>query len=441
MQLLAQQASMQVGKPSSQQKKQTSQKVKELVIDTTSTVNREQEGSSSEPASVLSLDTILKRIDDNNVLLQSYGLKAEAYKYSADAATAWMAPMAGAGTFMTPYPGQMKMPEEAGALMLRIEQDIPNRARLNAKKRYIESQGDVEKANRAVTLNDYKAQARRLFYNMLVAQQRIKVLQRNERIMSTMKKVEEVRYQYNQSQLGSVYTAESRIEENRNMIRMQEGEIARARAYLNSLMNRPGNETFQIDSLYRPAFNPTLHDTVSLASVRGDVLRMNESIRSMQLNVESMRKQNRPEFKIQYDHMYPLSAMMLNSYSVMGMVSIPIVPWASKMYKSEVKAMQFSIKAMETEKAAMLQETQGMLYGMQYEIQSMQKRIQALETRIIPSMQKSFDANYINYQENKLQLPVVIDSWEALNMMQLNVLDEKLKLYQMIADYEKEIYR
>jgi hypothetical protein len=153
-----------------------------------------------------------------------------------------------------------------------------------------------------------------------------------------------------------------------------------------------------------------------------------------------MRKQNKPGFKIQYDHMYPLSAM-LNQYSLMGMISIPIVPWASKMYKNEVKAMQLSVEAMAKEKSAMLQETQGMLYGMQYEIQTMQKRIQAMETKVIPSMRKSFDANYINYQENKLQLPVVMDSWEALNMMQINVLDEKLKLYQMIADYEKEIYR
>jgi hypothetical protein len=58
---------------------------------------------------VLSLDTILHRIDKNNLLLQSYGLKAESYKHTAKAATAWMAPMIGVGTFMTPYPGQELM--------------------------------------------------------------------------------------------------------------------------------------------------------------------------------------------------------------------------------------------------------------------------------------------------------------------------------------------
>ncbi|MFX1708983.1 hypothetical protein PV783_33765 [Chitinophaga sp. CC14] len=90
----------------------------------------------AQQAPVLRLDTILQRVDQHNILLQSYGLKAESYKYSADAATAWMAPMVGVGTFMTPYPGQQVMDDrDKGSLMLQLEQDIPNPAKLNAKKK------------------------------------------------------------------------------------------------------------------------------------------------------------------------------------------------------------------------------------------------------------------------------------------------------------------
>jgi cobalt-zinc-cadmium efflux system outer membrane protein len=392
---------------------------------------------------VLTLDSILQRIDRNNLLLQSYELKAQSYKYSADASTAWMPPMVGLGTFMTPYPGQMIMePRDKGSLMLQIEQDIPNKAKLNARKRYIESQSNIERATRDITLNDFKAQAKRLYFNWLVAKQRMKVLQENEKIMVTMKKIEEVRYPYNQSQLGSVYKADAKIEESRNMARMQEGTIAKARAWLNSLMNVQGNEMFEVDSTYLPEFIPAgSYDTVSLSAIRKDVLKMNESIRSMQLNIASMRSQKKPDFRIRFDHMYPLDAMMPNAYNIMGMISIPIAPWSSKMYKSEIKAMQFNIQGMEKEKSAMLQETQGMLYGMQYEIQSMQARIRGMEEKIIPALQKTLDANFITYQENKMQLTQVIDAWEALIMMQMNVLDEKLKLYEMIVDYEKELYR
>ena len=392
---------------------------------------------------VWTLDTILQRIDRNNVLLQSYELKASSYQYSADAATAWMAPMVGVGTFMTPYPGQMIMDaRDKGSLMLQIEQDIPNTAKLNAKKRYIASQANAERATRDITLNDFRAQAKRLYYTWLISRQRIRVLEENERIMVMMKKIEELRYPYNQSQLSNVYKADAKIEENRNMIRMQEGTIAKARAWLNSLMNAPGNQLFEPDTTIVPAFVPAaVHDTATLAALRRDVFKMNENIRSMQLNIESMKKEKLPDFRVRFDHMYPLDGMMPNAFSIMGMISIPIVPWASKMYKSEIKAMQYNIQGMEKERSAMLQETQGMLYGMQYEIRSMQQRLTAMEQKVIPSLRKTMDALFLSYQENKTALPPVIDAWEALTMMQLNVQDEKQKLYEMIVDYEKELYR
>jgi outer membrane protein TolC len=392
---------------------------------------------------VLPLDSILQRVDRNNILLQSYGLKAESYKYSADAATAWMAPMVGVGTFMTPYPGQKLMDNrDKGSLMLQLEQDIPNPAKLNAKKRSIASQGNVELAGRDITLNDFKAQAKRLYFNWLVAKQRIAVLRENEKIMMTMKKIEEVRYPYNQSQLSGVYKATAKIEENHNMIRMQEGTIAKARSWLNSLMNAPGNQAFEIDSTFQPVFEMAAsYDTASLAVARKDVFKMEESIRSMELDIQSMKQEKKPDFKVKFDHMYPLDGMMPQAFSAMGMISIPIAPWSSKMYKSGIKAMQYNIQAMQTERAAMLQETQGMLYGMQFEIQSMQKRVAAMEEKIIPALRQTLDANFLNYQENKLALSNVIDSWEALTMMQSSVLDEKLKLYEMIVDYEKQLYR
>jgi outer membrane protein TolC len=392
---------------------------------------------------VLSLPEIIEKIDSNNVLLKTYGLRAEGYKYSADAATAWMPPMVGVGTFMTPYPLQKVMDgRDKGSVMLRVEQEIPNGKKLQAKKNYIQSQANVENANRAVTLNDLKAQARTQYFNWLIALEKIKVIQQNEKVLEMMKKIEEVRYPYNQSQLSTVYRAEAEIQKNKNMLLMPQGDIAKAKAYLNALMNRPGNTDFRIDTTYDPHFVAKgFYDTASLATQRKDVLRMNESIRSMQLNIEAMKLERKPTFSIQFDHMSPLSSMMPKAFSVMGMMSIPIAPWSKKMYQSEVKAMKSNVEAMESEKSAMLQETQGMLYGMQAQIQTMQQRIRSMEEKVIPALQKTFDASFITYQENKLTLTIVLDNWEALNMMQLDVLDEKQKLYQMIVDYEKELFR
>lgn len=393
---------------------------------------------------VLSLDTILSRIEHNNLLLQSFALKAESYTHKGEAATSWMAPMVGVGTYMTPYPGATTLsPSEKGSLMLQIEQAIPGKAKLNAKKRAIQSLGEVEKVNRDITLNELKAQAKRLYISVLMADKKVRFLQENERVLEMMKKVEELRYTYNQGMLGSIYKIEGQLEESRNKIEQQKGNSKRIKAVLNSLMNLPREHEFEIDNTYAPAVAlEASYDTADLANRRADVLKMEKSIQSMKLDIEALNLQKRPDLSIRFDHMSPLAkGGMPNSYSVMGIISIPIVPWSSKMYKAESKAMEYDILAMEKEKSAVLRQTQGALYGMRYEIQSMEKQVQGMEDKVIPALQKSFDAYFANYQENKLELPFVMDAWNALLMMQMNLLDEKLKIYELIIDYEKELYR
>lgn len=393
---------------------------------------------------VLNLDTILSRIDQNNLLLQSFALKAESYTHKGEAATSWMAPMVGVGTYMTPYPGVETMsPSEKGSLMFQIEQAIPGKAKLKAKKRAIQSLGEVEYVNRAISLNELKAQAKQLYVNCWMVDKKVRLLQENERILEMMKKVEELRYTYNQGMLGSIYKIEGQLEENRNKIEQQNGNNKRIKAVLNSLMNLPREHEFEIDSTYSPAIELEIsYDTTDLADRRADVLKMEKSIQSVKLDIEALNLQKRPDLSIRFDHMSPLAkGGMPNSYSVMGMISIPIAHWSSKMYKAEAKAMEYDVLAMEKEKAAVLQQAQGMLYGMHYEIQSMEKQVQGMEDKVIPALQKSFDAYFVNYQENKLELPFVMDAWDALLMMQMNLLDEKLKIYELIIDYEKELYR
>ncbi len=108
-------------------------------------------GVRAQQEEVLSLPEIIKRIEAENLQLQSYGPRAESYRFKAEAATAWMPPMVGLGTFMTPYPGQKVMEaRDRGMLMLRAEQEVPNLARLRAEKSYIESRGQVETVTRGV---------------------------------------------------------------------------------------------------------------------------------------------------------------------------------------------------------------------------------------------------------------------------------------------------
>src|SRR5688500_15711140 len=91
-------------------------------------------------AQVLTLDSVLVMIDRKNPMLQEYDNKVNALNEYSAGAKSWMAPMVGAGTFMTPYGKQMLMDErDKGSWMFSVEQQIPNPAKLNANKDYLQS--------------------------------------------------------------------------------------------------------------------------------------------------------------------------------------------------------------------------------------------------------------------------------------------------------------
>ena len=160
----------------------------------------------------------------------------------------------------------------------------------------------------------------------------------------------------------------------------------------------------------------------------------------MQLNQQLQRFQAKPDFKIRFDHMQPLGTCRLSSRRWPWCL-LPIAPWSSKMYKSEVKGMQYDIDAMRKGREALLIETRGMLTGMAVKIDRMQQQLENYKSKIIPALRKNYQTLMLGYEENREQLPIVIDGWEALNMSQLEYLNKLEEYYTMIVRYEKELER
>lgn len=392
---------------------------------------------------VLTLDKVLREIKANNPTLKAFDSQVKSQDAKVEGARSWMAPMVGVGTFMTPYPGSMVMDEaDKGALMLSAEQDIPNPAKTKAKAKYLAAQSSITRAAQAVQANQLRARAKQLYYDLLVAHKKIAIQKENQAIMGTMKKLAEIRYPYNQGSLSQVFKAEGRFYESENMILMTESEIKSKKIALSALMYRPYSSDFTIDTAQKITFSPlAVLDTSYLATNRSDIQQMDRSISAMELNINQMRQEAKPDFRIRYEHMSTRAGMMPNQYTLMGMISIPIAPWSSKMYKSEIKSMNFEREAMRQQKEGMISEMLGMTKSMETEVLNMQTQLRNYETKILPALQKNLKVSMLSYQENKGDVNTVIDGWEAVNMSQMNYLEQLQKFYQMIVEYEKNIER
>jgi outer membrane protein TolC len=389
----------------------------------------------------LSLDSILSTIESNNPMLQEYRYRAEALSEISRGAKSWMAPMVGAGTFMTPYPGQgVTDGRDKGSVMISAEQSIPNPAKLRANQQLLSSKASIEEAAGSFAFNELRAQAKTAFYDWLLLEEKLIIFRENEEIIRLMFNIAKARYPYNQSPLGNSFKAEGRLHEVQNMIYMTENEIIQKNIILNALMNLPKDTRFAIDTVFRE-FSPIelQVDTATLASNRSDIRQINNTIQSMRYAVKLESYQAKPDFRIRYNHMAPLSQMMPNAYSIEGMVSIPIAPWSSKMYKANVRGMNLQIEAMKSWREAILNEAQGMAASMAWEIQTARKQLDNFEQKIIPALNKNYEALMLAYQENREELPFVIDAYEALIMVQTQYLDTMRRYYQMIVEYEKQL--
>lgn len=390
----------------------------------------------------VSLDSILSVVKERNPMLKSYSSRADAMTAYAKGAKSWMAPEVGGGLWMLPYK-RTENPGNQGQIMLSVQQKFTNPAKLRANQGYLESKAAIEQASETYIFNELRAQAKTAYYQWLVLEKKKTALKENEDIIGLVLKIAQLRYPYNQSKLGNIYKAEGRLQEVRNMMLMNDNQIIQKNILLNKLMNAPNDLRYSIDTAYQSKqlkeFSPEIIDTISFAERRSDVKRIDKSIQSMKLNQIVEGYQSKPDFNLSFNHMIARGDGIPNQFMLLGMISIPIAPWSSKMYKSNIRGMGKEIEAMKSERAAILNELQGMTSSMATEISTLKKQIENYEKRIVPALRKNYETLMLAYEENKEELPIVIDAWETLNMTQIQYLDTVQKYYEIIVSYEKQI--
>lgn len=390
---------------------------------------------------VLSLDSIINSIHDRNPMLKNYQSRANAMTAYAEGGKSWMAPEVGGGLWMLPY-RKIDDPRDKGQYMLSIQQKFTSSAKLRANQSFLESKSAIEGASEKMIFNELRSQAKLTYYQWLVLEKKKNILKENEEIIALALKLAELRYPYNQSKLGNIYKAKGRLEEARNLVLINDSQIIQKRNTLNRLMDRSKDFQFSVDTLSRPLFSSVnVVDTASLAENRSDIKRIDKSIQSMKLNQVLENYQSKPDFTISFNHMIPRGDGMPSQFMLLGMVSIPIAPWSSKMYKSNAKGMGMEIQAMKNERKAIINEAQEMTSNTMVEIASLEKQIENYEKRILPALKKNYQTLMLAYEENREELPIVIDAWETLNATQMQYLDTIQKYYENIVSYEKILER
>jgi cobalt-zinc-cadmium efflux system outer membrane protein len=372
----------------------------------------------AQDTSYISLDKLMQQVEVNYPSIIQYQYNIQALQAKTEGAKSWMPPTFSTGIMRFPYNLMMLKekndPMNQAGIAFSLEQMIPNQSKLNAKKNYLNSLSEIEKSKSNWTKNELRREAKILYYNRFVNEQKQKIITESEEILNLLITTAEAKFSNNQSQLQTIYKAKAKLAELKNMRYMLLGIIAESNIGLNILMVRDVNAAFAIDTLIEPQkYSYTSSDTSNISN-RSDITAMSKYIQSMKLEQKVMKIGSRPDFGVRAEHAQMFG--MPNQWSAMGMMTIPIVPWSSKMYSSEVKSIGFQIQGMEQEKQTMELMAKRMLAEKLAMLNYETGQYENYKKEIIPAFENNLQANLLAYKQNTGDFFVLLDAWEMMLM-------------------------
>ena len=387
---------------------------------------------------LLSMDTVFNRVLTRNPELKMWEQKSQAKFAQAAGAKSWIAPDIGVGGTELPYgmgeSGTMAPGDPA--LMISFRQMIPGWGKLGSRSRYLVSLANQDKAGgawmKAILLADAKTQ----YFKIAIAERRLVVLAETEAVMSYMLKVAESRFKHRQADLAIVQEAKAKLGELGAMRTMESSNREQAVSALRLLMADSSLLDFSVDTTLSLRGYANQASESLQVDMRPDLVQVDESVKSMELNLDWMRRQNRPDFGIQFDHMEMFD--MGRRYSIMGMVTLPWAPWSKGMVSSEIKAMNLDLKSMRSERQARKLMALRMAREMHLMLKTEVEQARQYSENVIPAYRMSLDASMATYQEGSGDLFRVLDTWDRWVMARMAALEHFGRALVLEADYERE---
>ncbi len=385
-------------------------------------------------AQIVPLDSILIRIEKNNPMLKMFDEQIVAANSYSEGARSWMPPSLSSGPWQTPYKDF-----RGGMWMITGQQMIPNPAKLNANFNYMQGMAPIEQQGKYVKRNELFTSAKMNYYEWVVLKHKYAVLVQIDSLLNYVLTLANLRYTYNKEKLTNIYKSQADIYELRNMETMLLGEMRLRNIELNTLMNQDKNIVFDVDTAIKAHFYElSILDSSIISSSRSDIKQIEANIHLIELQQQFEKSKLLPEFGISASHMQSLG-MMPSSYAAMGMITIPIVPWSAKEYKSNIKALNSTVNSLDFKRQVLINETEGLIAMLQTQIKSSKLQLHNYAENIIPTYIKSYQASMIGYEQNTEELFLVLDGLRMYRMAKMNELDQTFTLLKLQVEYEEQM--
>lgn len=394
-------------------------------------------------AQPLAIDSILIIIEKNNPLLKEYDSRINASRAMARGAKSLDPPQLGAGFFMTPYNSELWKSDEMnngmGSFMLSAGQMFDNPYKLRARAAFMDLVPGVEIEMKGAISNELYSMAKMRFTELQIFKKKLKLISEIESLLMFIVQSAEIRYTYGKDKVNSYFKATAMLGELQEMKIRIETEIRNEKIALNSLMNRSKELDFDIDTnLNFKKLEFQIVDTATLVNNRSDYKALSKNIQMVSHKQYYEYSKRLPDFGIKYDHMMGFGKQA-RQFSLMGMVTIPFVPWSSKMYRSSGIALGDEVERIKNQQISLLNDADGVIHRLRISIINKKQQMDLYEKTIIPAIKNNYQATLLAYEENSAELFVLLDAFQNLKLIQLGYLDLVRDLLKLQVEFEKQL--
>jgi outer membrane protein TolC len=402
-------------------------------------------GNNLHAQKILKLEEILDSVQHSYPSLKMYDAEIQSLDAAAKGARNWMPPQVTTGFYMTPYntslwrgtktEGGMGAPG-MGNYMIGAEQMIPNRKYNDANEAYMKSLSSVTKENKEAALNDLFSAAKKSYYEWVIIEKKLSILDESEKLLHFMITNAETRYKNGLGKISAYYKAKASLGNIENMRVELENEILQRRIALNTLMNRSKLKDFSVDTNYIiKDYSEMVFDSTLFYKSRSDLKAIDQDIQIAYLKQDIERQSLKPQFGVQYSHMIGFGGGP-QMFSIMGMMKVPM-NWSTRANKANIESLHFKTKSLEEQKTSMANEFSGLAYQMQQNISAKRKQVKLFEENIMPALRRNYESTQLAYGQNTSELFELYDAWETLNNTQLEYINQLQQLLIMQVDLEK----
>jgi len=387
----------------------------------------------------MKLNAIIDSITVSHPVVKMFENEIRSMDEAAKGAKSWMPPEFSTGLWMTPYnPSRWKKMDDGmggtkegmGQYMIGGQQMFPNKQKQNADAAYMQAMSSVEKEKKNASLNELINDAKQYYYEWIILERKISILESNEKLLDFMIKNAEIRYKNGLEKISAYYKAKAALGNLQNMRLMFENDIREKRILINTLMNRNAMTGFDIDTTYQlNDFSNTIFDSTLFYNSRSDLKVVDKEINLNSLKQETERQSLKPQFGIRYEHMFGFGGLPMQ-YSLMGMLKVPLKN-SSRMNKANIESLKWKTNALQSQKEMMLNEYSSMAYTMRNEFELKKKQLTLYDENIIPALRNNYKTMQLGYEQNTEELFMLFDAWETLYMTQLEyteLLNQALQL-------------